>query len=304
MAAGGHRTPGGSGPTITRGLACVDTRNVVAFAAMIRLSRSDLEAVLGFAATAAVATASDDERRPWVIEQLAELIPSDSGSYVATDRDAPMQGTTRWWAACSVLWEHALHPVTAGTPPSWAPGLGELHARENPFYHHDRPTTGFAAVRISDITDMATFGRTELASAIGWSDVPYSLQLKVRDESGVSSYVTLDRAARDFSTRDVQVLTLLRPLLLAFETSLSLRLKIEQLVGSSSQDATVERRLTRRERQILDLVATGESNAEIAYRLAISPETVRKHLENVYSKLEVNSRTGALARTGRARSSA
>jgi DNA-binding CsgD family transcriptional regulator len=54
--------------------------------------------------------------------------------------------------------------------------------------------------------------------------------------------------------------------------------------------------LTPRERQILDLVAEGDSNREIAERLYISPGTVRIHLERVYKKLGVRSRTAALAR--------
>ena len=49
----------------------------------------------------------------------------------------------------------------------------------------------------------------------------------------------------------------------------------------------------------MDLVAEGASNAEIGLRLWISPNTVRKHLENIYLKLEVGSRTAAMARTGR-----
>jgi DNA-binding CsgD family transcriptional regulator len=54
--------------------------------------------------------------------------------------------------------------------------------------------------------------------------------------------------------------------------------------------------LTPRERQILDLVAEGDSNTEIAQRLYISPGTVRIHLQSVYRKLGVRSRTAALAR--------
>ena len=55
-------------------------------------------------------------------------------------------------------------------------------------------------------------------------------------------------------------------------------------------------RLTERESEILDLVAAGNTNAEIAEALWIVPSTVRKHLENVYEKLEVHSRTAALAK--------
>ena len=55
-------------------------------------------------------------------------------------------------------------------------------------------------------------------------------------------------------------------------------------------------RLTERESEILDLVAAGNTNAEIAEALWIAPSTVRKHLENVYEKLDVHSRTAALAK--------
>ena len=45
-------------------------------------------------------------------------------------------------------------------------------------------------------------------------------------------------------------------------------------------------------------VADGLSNTEIARRLWIEPGTVRKHLEHIYEKLDVQSRTAALARLG------
>ena len=54
--------------------------------------------------------------------------------------------------------------------------------------------------------------------------------------------------------------------------------------------------LTGRERQILTLVADGLTNAEIAAALWISPQTVRKHLENVYAKLGVGTRAAAVRR--------
>jgi DNA-binding CsgD family transcriptional regulator len=55
-------------------------------------------------------------------------------------------------------------------------------------------------------------------------------------------------------------------------------------------------RLTPREREVLGLVASGLTNAEIARTLWVSPSTVAKHLEQAYAKLGVHNRTAAVAR--------
>jgi DNA-binding NarL/FixJ family response regulator len=54
--------------------------------------------------------------------------------------------------------------------------------------------------------------------------------------------------------------------------------------------------LTDREREILDLVARGLTNAEIARRLVVSDKTVRNHVSNVFAKLHVSGRAEAVAR--------
>ena len=54
--------------------------------------------------------------------------------------------------------------------------------------------------------------------------------------------------------------------------------------------------LTEREREILDLVARGLTNAEIARRLVVSDKTVRNHVSNVFTKLQVAGRAEAVAR--------
>jgi DNA-binding CsgD family transcriptional regulator len=54
--------------------------------------------------------------------------------------------------------------------------------------------------------------------------------------------------------------------------------------------------LTMRERDVLELLATGADNRRIAAELGISPATVRKHLEHAYAKLHASTRTGAVAR--------
>jgi DNA-binding CsgD family transcriptional regulator len=51
--------------------------------------------------------------------------------------------------------------------------------------------------------------------------------------------------------------------------------------------------LTRRETEVLAWVAAGKTNAQIAEVLSIAPGTVKKHLEHIYEKLGVSSRTDA-----------
>lgn len=53
--------------------------------------------------------------------------------------------------------------------------------------------------------------------------------------------------------------------------------------------------LTPRERSVLTELVAGRSNAEIATRLTIAPETVKTHLTNLYAKLDVTSRSQAVA---------
>jgi LuxR family maltose regulon positive regulatory protein len=59
---------------------------------------------------------------------------------------------------------------------------------------------------------------------------------------------------------------------------------------------TLPEPLTDREEEVLELLAAGLSNREIAAQLVISPETVKKHAGNIYGKLGVGSRTEAVAR--------
>ena len=53
--------------------------------------------------------------------------------------------------------------------------------------------------------------------------------------------------------------------------------------------------LSSREIQVLDLVAAGRSNTEVAEELFVSETTVKSHLAHIFSKLNVNSRTAAVS---------
>jgi DNA-binding CsgD family transcriptional regulator len=56
------------------------------------------------------------------------------------------------------------------------------------------------------------------------------------------------------------------------------------------------RRLTARELEVLRLAADGLSGPEIAERLVVSPGTVKTHFQNIYAKLGVSERAGAVAK--------
>jgi len=54
--------------------------------------------------------------------------------------------------------------------------------------------------------------------------------------------------------------------------------------------------ITPREFQILELLAQGHPNKELAYQLDISPKTVQFHIKNLFTKLEAGSRTEVVAK--------
>ena len=68
------------------------------------------------------------------------------------------------------------------------------------------------------------------------------------------------------------------------------------LAFSTPRDASLLEPLTPREREILQLIAVGLTNHEIAQRLIVSPETIKKHSGSIYSKLGVRNRTEAVVR--------
>ncbi len=63
---------------------------------------------------------------------------------------------------------------------------------------------------------------------------------------------------------------------------------------SPNQRAQSSLRITGREREILELLADGRSNKEIAARLGVSPNTVKTHVASLFEKLQVARRTQAI----------
>jgi DNA-binding CsgD family transcriptional regulator len=104
--------------------------------------------------------------------------------------------------------------------------------------------------------------------------------------AGTGRYVRLSffrEPGPDFSERDRALLTLLRP-------------HLHRAYLDAERRRHPVPRLTARQGELLQLVAAGHTNAQIARRLCISEGTVRAHLENIYERLQVSSRTAAVTR--------
>jgi DNA-binding CsgD family transcriptional regulator len=101
---------------------------------------------------------------------------------------------------------------------------------------------------------------------------------------GRARSIYLERSGRNYTDRDRTLLHLFRPHLARMRVNAESRRRMDASCG-----------LTPREAEVLGWVARGKTNVEIADALFISPQTVRKHLENIFEKLGVRTRTAAAA---------
>jgi DNA-binding CsgD family transcriptional regulator len=104
-----------------------------------------------------------------------------------------------------------------------------------------------------------------------------------------------DTARSRFTDTDRLALQRLIPYLAQLRRNANARKAYQTLLDSTATARTRLQRLTPRERVVLARAAVGETNAMIAQALFIGPGTVRKHLEHIFDKLEVRTRTEAAA---------
>jgi len=82
---------------------------------------------------------------------------------------------------------------------------------------------------------------------------------------------------------------------LVFGSSLALRIA-DLLSGAAAPDRSAFPQLTERELEILDLIAAGRNNAQIASALYLAPKTVRNNVSNILAKLQATDRAEAIIR--------
>jgi DNA-binding CsgD family transcriptional regulator len=156
----------------------------------------------------------------------------------------------------------------------------DRHFHEHPLVRFHAYQGGRVPQRISDSVPFEQFRRTAL-----YNDyyrrirIDHAMALPIYVRDGLLVSFVLNRTRRDFTDRERALLEVLRPHLA----------KIYQRINTVG-------RLTARETEVLRWVAAGKSDAQIGAILRISARTVQKHLQNIYDKLGVESRTAAAMR--------
>ena len=243
------------------------------------LGNADVRGVLEFLDVACEVDGIDPFPNP-VLAALRRLIPADVVSYGDYDPDGA------GWRQPRVRWQGV-------APGDLTPGIRAAHLRLTHQMPHPPWAKGAGrAVRWSDLQPRRRLQRLDIYAEVGRPlGLEHTLELWVLTPNGVAGGLAFDRSERDFSERDVSVLDALRPHLVQLCRNARLRRSVADSLFTSAAGL-----LTPREREVLAWVARGKTNREIAAALYLAPGTVRKHLDNVYAKLDVGSRAGAVAR--------
>jgi DNA-binding CsgD family transcriptional regulator len=156
------------------------------------------------------------------------------------------------------------------------------HVGEHPLVLHHLRTGTDAPLLLSDFVS-----RRELHALGVYEDfyrplgTEHALCVALRGR-GVAVGIAFHRSRRDFRPAERRLVARVRP-------ALRTVLRHEDALRDTPQPLT-HPALTRRESEVLEQVAAGRSNGEVAALLGLSPRTVEKHLEHVYAKLQVPGR--------------
>ncbi|MEO7413844.1 MAG: helix-turn-helix transcriptional regulator [Opitutaceae bacterium] len=249
---------------------------------MVRLSSSTLLSAFAFLRELQEA-GSLGELRGTIVTGLGKLIGCDGVNL----NEAGLRSGTRqvvptprppWWGRygpvfCEHMMDHPLLNAEIGAklcqPVTFSDCQGNDAWRKSPLYHEYFVPLGVRH-------QVATLILREGEKAVG---------------------IGLNRARRDFDAGERALLALLAPHL-SFHYRLALTLNAANGNGDIGIGPSVEKlagpSLTARERQVLHWIEEGKRNSEVATIMELSPRTVEKHLQNIFGKLGVETRTAAV----------
>jgi DNA-binding NarL/FixJ family response regulator len=238
------------------------------------LADRDLRRLAGFVAEAgAAARTGADQLIEHIVRELPTLVGCDSAMY------ARFEPSTR--RTTTIATDQRLVDIRTQNPEAWWHLLGE-----HPIVTYRADSADGGAVRFSDFLT-----RRQLRSReIYWLffhpfEAEYVMGVEFCRSPSEFIHIGCTRSEGDFSERQRLSLDLLRPHLA----------RLFRKLGSDDGGigALKGLGLSRREAEILACVASGSSVRGIAQTFYLAPSTVRKHIERIYAKLGVHTRTEA-----------
>jgi DNA-binding CsgD family transcriptional regulator len=212
---------------------------------------------------------------------LARLVGCDSLSFTVLGAESGQVSITR-------------HPDGISSPGSVAAFASYVH--EHPLANYYRETGDARPIMISDFLSRQDFHRLNLYGEY-FRSIPVEYQIAFGLPAAGSEIIgiALNRAGSDFTEDERDLLSVIRvPLMTALERARQRQRAREGLATATSGALAGLNDLTDREMRVLRLAALGRTNSAIARALDVSPRTVAKHLEHIYRKLDVTSRTSAV----------
>jgi DNA-binding CsgD family transcriptional regulator len=220
-----------------------------------------------------------EEFRTGVLDALRDVVPSE-------------------WASLNEMTPERVVAVLTVPPleAHWVARFGEL-GHENPLYRHHVATGDGRAYRFSDVVS-----REELEATRLYRDfyrplgIRHQIAFTLPSKAHRIVAIALSREGENYSDAERDFLNRARPYLIqAYRNALAHSTRTDAAAGRIVP-ALLEAGLTPREADVMELVARGASNRHAADQLGLSERTVQKHLEHVFAKLAVTTRSAAAAR--------
>jgi DNA-binding CsgD family transcriptional regulator len=212
-----------------------------------------------------------------VLVALRELVPCDDITFQVMD----VRGRSA--TGVCVTDDGVSYDLEDGDPATMQEFWSAYWAEGGCSYPHE---TGdhVTILRRSDRFGDVEYARTRMGSLMAQWGVRHEVLVPLPPDGMLDRRLLLFRTdGPDFSDHEVLLLRLLRP-------------HVGDLHRRRGRELSGQPELTPRQWEILRRVSSGASNAQIARVLGLSEATVRKHLENVFIRLHVMSRTEAVDR--------
>ncbi|MDO8719477.1 MAG: LuxR C-terminal-related transcriptional regulator [Polaromonas sp.] len=210
---------------------------------------------------------------------------------------------------CKIHWSSAMKHLTRDDYASALEVLARVEAQAD-------NCDSFAHAVVQALSDFVDSERTTLSvcdlmtgqrQTVGApGGLQYAIALPLFRDHLTRVSIVLNRRGLDFDERDLERLELLRPHLAFMYLHACHARHACKAVAAPKDDTPLPPMqmppdisapvLTQREADVMRWLACGKTDAEIAALLAISPRTVQKHLQHIYVKLGVETRTAAVMR--------